>query len=151
VTAVHVVAFTIAVGASVSCALAGAFLCGRQSAHSRRLLENGSRVTARVVEVIPQHPVGQAFPTDAGRIVVEYELGDAARHETIVLVRKPSQCYRVGDHIDVMAADGHPPHVRTDDEPNVSYGTMEQIAGAVLVILAALPLFMMFSAHALTP
>jgi hypothetical protein len=31
------------------------------------------------------------------------------------------------------------------------YGTVEQITGAALVILAALPLFIMLSVHALTP
>jgi hypothetical protein len=147
----HVVAFGIASALSVICALAGAALCGSQSARSRRLLERGFRVTARVVEAIPQLTAGQAFPSDAARIVVEYEFDGMKRRETITLARTPQDSYHIGDRLDVMAADGRPPRVRTSEEPNIRYGTIEQIAGAVLVILAALPLFIMFSVHALTP
>jgi len=152
VAAGHVVAFGVASTLSAACALAGAYLCGLQFARSRRLLERGSHVTAQVVAAIPQHAAGQAFPTDAARIVVEYELDGVVHRETILLARTPQDSYQVGDRIEVMtAADGRPPHVRTSEEPNICYGTLEQIAGAVLVILAALPLFIMFSVHALTP
>jgi hypothetical protein len=152
VAAGHVVAFAVASALSVVSALAGAHLCALQFARSRRLLERGSHVTARVVEAIPQHAAGQAFPSDAARIVVEYECGGAVRRETIVLSRTPQDSYRVGESIEVMAAvDGRHPHVRTSEEPNICYGTVEQIAGAALVILAALPLFIMLSVHALTP
>lgn len=147
----HVVAFTVAAGASIVTAVAGALLCGSQFARSRRLLQRGSRVTARVVEAIPQHPAGQSFPTDAARIVVEYEIAGSTHRETILLVRTSQDSYRVGDELDVVAGCGRAPHVRTNEEPNIAYGTVEQIAGAVLVILAALPLFIMLSVHALTP
>jgi hypothetical protein len=151
VAAGHVVAFGIAGGISIASALGGAYLCASQFTRSRRLLERGSRVTARVVEAIPQHAAGQAFPSDAARIVVEYDFDGITRRETIVLARTPQDSYRVGDALEVMAAEGRAPHVRTSEEPNIAYGTFEQIAGAVLVILAALPLFIMLSVHALTP
>jgi hypothetical protein len=151
VAAGHVVAFGIAIGISAVSAFAGAYLCARQFTRSRQLLEHGSHVTARVVEAIPEHEAGQSFPSDAARIVVEYEIDGTTRRETITLARTPQDSYRVGDQIEVLAADGHPPHVRTHEEPNICYGTFEQIAGAALLILAALPLFIMFSVHALTP
>ncbi|MBS2961666.1 hypothetical protein KGA66_01310 [Actinocrinis puniceicyclus] len=147
----HVAAFVIAAGASIVTAVAGALMCGSQFTRSRRLLQRGSHVTARVVEAIPRHPAGQAFPSDAARIVVEYEIGATTHRETIVLARTSQDSYHVGDELEVMAGCGRPPHVRTDEEPNIAYGTIEQIAGAVLVILAALPLFIMLSVHALTP
>ena len=147
----HVVAFGVAAVLSVACAVAGARLCVLQFRRSRRLLEHGSPVTAQVVEAIPQHCAGQSFPSDAARIVVEYEFEGAVRRDTIMLVHTPQDSYRVGDRIEVMAAEGRGPHVRTNEEPNIAYGTMEQIAGATLVILAPLPFFIMLSVHALTP
>jgi hypothetical protein len=147
----HVVAFGIAVVVSIACAVAGARLCALQFTRSRRLLERGSHVTARVVAAIPEHCAGQSFPPDAARIVVEYEFDGAVRRDTIMLARTPQDSYRVGDRIEVLTAEGRAPHVRTDEEPNIAYGTIEQIAGAALVILAALPLFMMLSIHALMP
>lgn len=147
----HVVAFGIAGGVSVFCAVAGAYLCALQFTRSRRLLERGSHVTAQVVEAIPQHAAGQAFPSDAARIVVEYEIDGTTHRETIVLARTSQDGYQVGDRIEVMASEGGAPHVRTKEEPNIAYGTIEQLAGAALVILAALPLFIMLSVHALTP
>jgi len=151
VAAGHVVAFGIAIALSVACAAAGARLCALQFARSRRLLSCGSHVTAQVVEAIPQHQAGQSFPSDAARIVVEYEFEGAVRRDIIMLARTPQDSYRVGDRIEVMAAEGRAPHVRTSEEPNIAYGTFEQLAGAALVILAALPLFIMLSVHALTP
>jgi hypothetical protein len=151
VAADHVVAFGIAAVVSAACAAAGARLCALQFTRSRRLLERGSRVTARVVQAIPEHCAGQSFPSDAARIVVEYEFDGTVRRDTIMLARTPQDSYRIGDRIEVMAAEGRAPHVRTNDEPNIAYGTIEQIAGAALVILAALPLFIMLSVHALTP
>jgi hypothetical protein len=151
VTTVHVVAFGVAIALSVACAVGGARLCALQFARSRRLLQRGCHVTAQVVEAIPQHRAGQSFPTDAARIVVEYELAGAVRRETIMLSRTPADSYRVGDRIEVMAAEGRAPHVRTSEEPNIAYGTAEQIIGAALVILAALPLFIMLSVKALVP
>ena len=148
----HVVAFGVAAAFSVAFTVAGAYLCARQFTRSRRLLEHGAQVTAQVVEAIPQHRAGQSFPSDAARIVVEYELDGTLRRETIMLTRTPQDSYRIGDRIEVLTTtDGRAPHVRTCDEPNIAYGTLEQITGAVLVILAALPLFIMFSVHALTP
>jgi hypothetical protein len=147
----HVVAFGVATAGSILAAVAGALLCGSQFTRSRRLLQRGSRVTARVVEAIPRHPVGQAFPSDAARIVVEYEMDAAVHRETILLVRTSHDSYHVGDHLEVLAGCGRPPHVRTNEEPNIAYGTIEQIAGAALMILAALPVFIMLSVHALTP
>lgn len=147
----HVVAFGVAAALSVATGLSGALLCGSQFTRSRRLLEHGSAVTARVVEAIPRQAAGQSFPTDSARIIVEYEIGQQTHRETILLTHSAADRYRVGDLIDVRASCGRAPHVRTADEPNIAYGTVEQIAGAVLVILAALPLFIMFSVHALTP
>ena len=147
----HVVAFGIAVGLGVSAGIGGAFLCASQFTRSRRLLEHGAHVTARVVEAIPQQRAGQSFPSDAARIVVEYELGGAMRRDTIRLARTTQESYRIGDMIEVMVSAGRAPQVRTIEEPNIAYGTIEQIAGAVLVILAMLPFFIMFSVHALTP
>ena len=147
----HVVAFVIAVGFSVASAIAGTHLCRLQLTRSRRLLTEGTAAVAHIVEIVPQHPVGQSFPLDAARIVVEYTWDEGTRRETIVLVRTPEDRYRVGDPLDVLVAEGPSPHVRTSDEPNIAYGTFEQIAGAALLILAALPLFIMFDVHALTP
>ena len=56
----HVVAFGIAAAVSIATAIAGSLLCGSQFTRSRRLLQRGSHVTARVVEAIPQHPAGQS-------------------------------------------------------------------------------------------
>lgn len=147
----NVVAFSIAAAVSAVCIVAGAHLCALQFTRSRRLLERGSHVTAQVVEAIPEHCAGQSFPSDAARIVVEYEFDGALHRDTIMLARTPQDRYRIGDRIDVMAAEGRAPHVRTNEEPNIAYGTIEQIAGAALVILAGLPLFIMLSVHALTP
>ncbi len=147
----NVVAFSIAVGLSVSAGIGGAYLCSSQFTRSRRLLETGAHLTARVVEAIPQHRAGQSFPSDAARIVVEYELGGTTYRDTIRLARTSQESYRIGDTIEIVVRFGRAPQVRTLDEPNIAYGTMEQIAGAVLVILALLPLFIMFSVHALTP
>ncbi|HZU56282.1 MAG TPA: hypothetical protein VFA06_10475 [Actinocrinis sp.] len=147
----HVVAFGIAAGVSIVTAVAGALLCGSQFTRSRRLLQRGSHVTARVVEAIPQHAAGQSFPSDAARIVVEYEIEGTKHRETILLARTSQDSYRIGDELEVMAGCGRSPHVRTHEEPNIVYGTVEQITGAALVILAALPLFIMLSVHALTP
>ena len=147
----HVVAFGIAATASIVTAVAGTLLCGSQFTRSRRLLQRGSHVTARVVEAIPPHPAGQSFPSDAARIVVEYEVDGAKHRETILLARTSQDSYRIGDELEVMTGCGRSPHVRTNEEPNIAYGTFEQIAGAALVIIAALPLFIMLSVHALTP
>ena len=147
----HVEAFSVAIALSLVCVTTGTALCALQFARSRRLLSCGSHVTAQVVEAIPQHETGQSFPSDAARIVVEYEFEGAVRRDTIMLTRTPQDSYRVGDRIEVMAAEGRSPHVRTSEEPNIAYGTFEQVAGAALVILAALPLFIMFSVHTLTP
>ena len=147
----NVVAFSIAVALSVSAGIGGALLCTSQFSRSRRLLEHGSHVTARVVEAIPPHRAGQSFPSDAARIVIEYEIAGMPYRDTIRLARTSQESYQVGDMIDVLASCGRAPHVRTSEEPNIAYGTVEQIAGAVLVILAALPLIIMFSVHALTP
>lgn len=149
--AANVVAFGIAVGLSIAAGIGGALLCGSQFTRSRRLLDHGSQVTARVVEAIPQHRAGQSFPSDAARIVIEYEIAGTMYRDTIRLARTSQESYRIGDTIEVLASFGRAPHVRTSDEPNIAYGTVEQIAGAALVILAALPLFIMFSVHALTP
>jgi hypothetical protein len=151
VAAGHVVAFAIAVGFSLATATAGTLLCRLQVTRSRRLLTSGTLAVAHIVEVVPQHPAGQSFPLDAARIVVEYKWEEAMRRETIVLARTPEERYKVGDPIDVLFAEGSTPHVRTCDEPNIAYGTLEQIAGAALLILAFLPLFIMFDVHALTP
>lgn len=147
----HVVAFGIAAAVSIATAIAGSLLCGSQFTRSRRLLQRGSHVTARVVEAIPQHPAGQSFPSDAARIVVEYEIEGSKHRETILLARTSQESYRIGEELEVMAGCGRAPHVRTNEEPNIAYGTIEQITGAALVILAALPLFIMLSVHALTP
>lgn len=147
----NVVAFGVAVALSVSAGIGGALLCASQFTRSRRLLERGSQVTARVVEAFPSHSAGQSFPSDAARIVVEYEIAGMTCRDTIRLARTSQESYRVGDTIEVLASGGRAPHVRTSEEPNIAYGTIEQIAGAVLVILAALPVFIMFSVHALTP
>ena len=82
---------------------------------------------------------------------MEYEFGGETRRETIVLGQTSDERYHVGERIEVFAASGLPPRVRTAEEPNIAYGTPEQIVGAVLVILAGLPLFIMLSVHALTP
>lgn len=147
----NVVAFGVAVALSVAAGVGGALLCGSQFTRSRRLLERGSHVTARVVEAFPQNRAGQSFPSDAARIVVEYEIAGMTCRDTIRLARTSQESYQIGDTIDVLASAGRAPHVRTSEEPNIAYGTIEQIAGAVLVILAALPVFIMFSVHALTP
>ncbi len=147
----NVVAFSIAVALSVSAGIGGALLCTSQFSRSRRLLEHGAHVTARVVEAIPPLRAGQSFPSDAARIVVEYEFAGMTCRDTIRLARTSQESYQVGDTIEVLASIGRAPHVRTSEEPNIAYGTIEQIAGAVLVILAALPVFIMFSVHALTP
>ena len=147
----HVVAFVIAVGFSAASAIAGTLLCRLQVTRSRRLLTEGTSAVAHVVEIVPQHPAGQSFPHDAARIVIEYKWDGSVRRETIVLARTPEENYQVGDALDVLVAEGPQPHVRTCDEPNIAYGTVEQIAGAALLILAALPLFIMFDVHALTP
>lgn len=147
----NVVAFSIAVGLSISAGIGGALLCSSQFTRSRRLLERGAHVTARVIEAIPQHRAGQSFPSDAARIVVEYELGGTTYRDMIRLARTSQESYRVGDAIEVVVWFGRAPKIRTIDEPNIAYGTMAQITGAVLVILAMLPLFIMFSVHALTP
>lgn len=147
----NVVAFGVAVALSVSAGIGGALLCSSQFTRSRRLLEHGLHVTARVVEAFPPNRAGQSFPSDAARIVVEYELAGMTCRDTIRLARTSQERYRIGDSIDVLASVGRAPHVRTSEEPNIAYGTIEQIAGAVLVILAALPLFIMFTVHALTP
>lgn len=146
-----VVAFAIAVTASVGSAAAGFYLCRLPFMRSRRLLACGSRAKASIVEVVPKHPAGQEFPSDSARIVVEYEAQGASHRETIVLVRTPEESYHVGDHIEVLTSPGRSPRARTSDEPNICYGTAEQIIGAALLILAALPYFIMLSAHALTP
>jgi hypothetical protein len=151
VAAGHVVAFSVAIGLSAVCATSGACLCNLRVSRARRLLTRGTRATARIVEVVPSCAAGQAFPSDAARIVVEYPLGDAVHRETIVLANTAEECYRVGDALEVYAAPGLPPRARTSDEPNITYGTIEQVVGAALVILAGLPLFIMFSVHALTP
>jgi hypothetical protein len=151
VAAGNVVEFGVAVAMSVIAGVGGALLCTSQFSRSRRLLEHGSHVSARVVEAIPPHRAGQSFPSDAARIVIEYELAGTTVRDTIRLARTSQESYQVGDTIDVLASCGRAPHVRTSDEPNIAYGTIEQIAGAVLVILAALPVFIMFSVHALTP
>jgi hypothetical protein len=151
VAASHVVAFAIAVGFSAGSAIAGIFLCRLQVTRARRLLTDGKQAVAHIVEVVPQHPAGQSFPLDAARIVIEYKWDGSLRRETIVLARTPEDRYRVGDALDVLVAEGPSPHVRTCEEPNIAYGTAEQIAGAALLILAALPLFIMFDVHALTP
>ena len=147
----HVVAFAIAVGFSITSAIGGTLLCRLQVTRSRRLLSEGTAAQGRIIEVVPQHPAGQSFPLDAARIVVEFKWDEALRRETIVLARTPEDRYKVGDELDVLVAEGPVPHIRTCDEPNIAYGTREQIAGAALLILAALPLFIMFNVHALTP
>lgn len=147
----RVVAFCVAVGLSALCAVVGAYLCHQSAMRTRRLLSCGTRASAKILEVVPRHPTAQAFPSDAGRIVVEYEFGGETRRETIVLGQTSDERYHVGERIEVFAASGLPPRVRTAEEPNIAYGTPEQIVGAVLVILAGLPLFIMLSVHALTP
>jgi hypothetical protein len=151
VAAGHVVAFVIAVGFSAASATTGMRLCRLQVIRSRRLLTEGVVAAACIVEIVPQIPVGQSFPLDAARIVVEYKWDGGMRREAIVLARTPETLYKVGDALDVLVAEGPSPHVRTYEEPNIAYGTAEQIAGAALLILAALPLFIMFDVHALTP
>jgi hypothetical protein len=151
VAAGPVIAFAIAVAASLGSAAAGFHLCRLPIVRSRRLLSSGSRATASIVKVVPKHPAGQEFPSDSARIVVEYEAQGCPHRETILLMRTPEERYHVGDDIEVLISPGRSPRARTSDEPNVCYGTTEQIIGASLLILAALPYFIMLSAHALTP
>ena len=146
-----VVAFTGALVFSAAAAAAGAYLCRMRINKSRRLLKRGECTAARILEVVPHHPAGQAFPADSARIVVEFRLCGSVRRETIVLARTGEERYRVGDSIEVLCGAGRPPLARTRDEPNIAYGTAEQITGAILIILAALPVFIMLSVHALTP
>jgi hypothetical protein len=147
-----VVAFSLAVGVSTASAAVGAILCHAPFARSRRLLVHGTRTDASIVDIVPKHAVGQEFPSDAARLVVEFEVDGAMRRETITLTRTLESDYRVGDRIVVLtASSGRLPRTRTVEEPNICYGSAEQILGAVLLICAALPYFIMLSVHALTP
>lgn len=145
------VAFSVSVALSAASAAIGFALCRSPFSRSKRLLAGGERTEASIVRVVPRHPAGQEFPSDAARIIVEFQHGAAARREEIVLSRTSEDGYQVGDHIEVLTADGRAPRARTRDEPNISYGTVEQIVGATLLILAALPYVIMLSVNGLMP